>query len=132
MTEQEFKAKATELIKLMVDTIANKEYTKLISIIPPKPSWSSFIDAELTPENDCLGFGRWLNEQLAIWEEDEDKKFVVDHFNESCLGEIELKNDNTSFVTYNPTSFGEELDFWFEIDFEVKGEQITAIFDVNI
>lgn len=132
MTEQEFKAKATELIKLMVDTIANKEYTKLISIIPPKPSWSSFIDAEPTLENDCLGFGRWLNEQLAIWEEDEDKKFVVDHFNESCLGEIELENDNTSFVTYSPTSFGEELDFWFEIDFEVKGEQITAIFDVNI
>lgn len=132
MTEQEFKAKATELIKLMVDTIADKEYTKLISIIPPKPSWASFNGAESTPENDCLGFGEWLDGQLSMWEEDEDKKFVVDHFNESCLDEIELENDNTSFVTYNPTSFGEKLDFWFEIDFEIKGEQITAIFDVNI
>ncbi|MBD5481646.1 MAG: hypothetical protein HDR15_03810 [Lachnospiraceae bacterium] len=132
MTEQEFKAKATELIKLMVDTIANKDYTKLVFSIPPKPSWASFNDAEQTPENDCLGFGQWLDEQLAMWEEDEDKKFVVDHFNESCLDEIELEEDNTSFVTYNPTSFGERLDFWFEIDFEVKDEQITAIFDVNI
>lgn len=132
MTEQEFKAEATELIKLMVDTIAAKEYTKLISSIPPKPSWASFHDAEPTPENDCLGFGKWLDEQLAMWEEDEDKKFVVDRFNESCLEKIKLENDNTSFVTYRPTSFGEELEFWFEIDFEVKGEQITAIFDVNI
>lgn len=132
MTEQEFKTKATELIKLMVDTIADKEYTKLVSGIPPKPSWASYNDAEPTPENDCLGFGKWLDEQLAMWEEDEDKKFVVDHFNESCLGKIELENDNTSFVTYHPTSFGEKLDFWFEIDFEVIGEQITAIFDVNI
>ena len=132
MTEQEFMAKATELIKLMVNTIADKEYTKLVSSIPPKPSWSSFCDAEPTPENDCLGFGQWLDEQLAIWEEYEDKKFVVDHFDESCLDEIELEDDGTSFVTYNPTSFGERLDFWFEIDFTVKGDQITAIFDVNI
>lgn len=131
MTEQEFKAKATELIKLMVDTIADKEYTKLVSSIPPK-SWASFIDAEPTLENDCLGFGKWLNEQLAMWEEDENKKFVVDRFNEACLGKIELLNDNTSCVTYRPTSLGEELDFWFEIDFEVIDEQITAIFDVNI
>lgn len=132
MTEQEFKAKATKLIALMVDTIADKEYTKLVSIIPPKPSWASFHDAEPTPENNCLGFGEWLTGQLAMWEEDEDKKFVVDHFNESCLGKIELQNDNTSFVTYRPTSFEEELDFWFEIEFEVKGEQIIAIFDVNM
>ena len=83
MTEQKFKAKATELIKLMVNTIADKEYTKLVSSIPPKPSWASFNDAEPTSENDCLGFGKWLDEQLAMWEEDEDKKFVVDHFNES-------------------------------------------------
>lgn len=132
MTEQKFKAKAMELIKLMVDTIADKEYTKLVSIIPPKPSWASYNDAEPTPENDCLGFSEWLDGQLAMWEEDEDKKFVVDHFNESCLDEIELEDDNTSFVSYHPTSFGEELDFWFEIDFEVKDEQIIAMFDVNM
>lgn len=73
MTEQKFKAKAAELIKLMVDTIADKEYKKLVSSISPKPSWSSFIDAESTPENDCLGFGEWLDGQLAMWEENEEK-----------------------------------------------------------
>lgn len=131
MTEQEFKARATGLIKLMVDTIADKEYTKLASAIPVKPSWASYIDAEPTPENDSLGFGQWLDEQLAMWEEDYDKKFVVDHFNESCLSDIKLRNDNTSFVTYRPTSLGEKLDFWFEIDFKVENEQIIAVFDVN-
>lgn len=132
MTEQEFQSKATELIQLMVDTIADKEYAKLVSSIPPKTSWSSWNDAEPTPENACIGFGQWLDGQLAMWEEDEDKKFVVDHFNDSCLEDIELEEDNTSFVTYNPTSFGEELDFWFEIDFKLENEQITAVFDVNI
>lgn len=38
MTEQEFKAKAAELIKLMADTVADKEFTKLVTSIPPKPS----------------------------------------------------------------------------------------------
>lgn len=46
--------------------------------------------------------------------------------------QIWIENDNTSFASYRPTSFGEELDLWFEIDFEVKDEQITAIFDVNM
>ena len=68
-----------------------------------------------------------------MWEEDYDEKYVVDHFDESCLDEIELENDNTSFVTYRPTNAGEELDFWFEIEFKVEEDgRITAIFDVNI
>ena len=32
-----------------------------------------FINKEPTPENACLGFGKWLVEQLALWEEDEGK-----------------------------------------------------------
>lgn len=52
--------------------IADKEYTKLVSTIPPKLSWA--IDAEPTPENACLGFWKWLVEQLAMWEEDYDKE----------------------------------------------------------
>lgn len=133
MTEQEFRTKATELIRLMVDTIADREYIKLLSSIPPKSSWADWNDAEPTPENGCLGFGQWLDEQLAMWEEDYEEKYVVDHFDESCLDEIELENDNTSFVTYRPTNAGEELDFWFEIEFKVEEDgRITAIFDVNI
>lgn len=133
MTEQEFRTKALGLIRLMVDTIADREYIKLLSSIPPEYSWADWNDAEPTPENGCLGFGQWLDEQLAMWEEDYDEKYVVDHFDEACLGEIELENDNTSFVTYHPTNAGKELDFWFEIKFKVEEDgRITAIFDVNI
>ena len=138
MIESEFKTKAQELIKLMVDTIADKEYTKLVSSIPPKSSWASFIDTEQTSENACLGFGKWLIEQLAMWEEYEDKKFAVDHFQKSCMEDIDamdearLEIDNRDIVCYRPTSFGEELDFWFEIEFFTEDGQIKAVFDVNI
>ena len=68
MKELGFRAKAQELIQLMVDTIADKEYVKLVSRLQPRRSWASFIDVEPTSENACLGFGKWLVEQLAIWE----------------------------------------------------------------
>lgn len=138
MVEPGFKTKAQELIQLMVDTIADKEYAKLVSSIPPKLSWASYIDAEPTSENACLGFGKWLVEQLAMWEEDEDKKFIVDHFEKSCIEDIDdideamLETDDGDMVCYNPTSFGEQLDFWFEIEFFIENGQIKAVFDVNI
>lgn len=139
MAKVEFKSKAEELIKLMVDTIADKEYAKLVSSIPPKLSWASYIDAEQTLENACLGFGKWLVEQLAMWEEDEGKKFVVDHFEKSCMediGEEELEEEFEIYKScemyYKPTSFGEQLDFWFEIEFFIENGQIKAVFDVNI
>ena len=138
MVESGFKTKAQELIKLMVDTIADKEYAKLASSIPPKLSWAAFIDAEPTSENACLGFGKWLVEQLAMWEEYEDKEFVVDHFQKSCMEDIDdtdearLETDNSDVVCYRPMSFGEELDFWFEIEFFTEDGQIKAVFDVNI
>ena len=138
MVESGYKTKAQELIKLMVDTIADKEYAKLVSSIPPKLSWASFIDAEPTSENACLGFGKWLVEQLAMWEEDEDKKFVVDHFKKSCMDDMDDTNEarletySRDMVCYKPTSFGEQLDFWFEIEFFIENGQIKAVFDVNI
>lgn len=136
MAESAIQARAQELIKLMVDAIADKEYAKLVDSIPPKLSWASFIDAEPTPENACLGFGKWLDEQLAMWEEYEDKRFVVDRFEEDCLeddiDEVRLTAHNKAMVTYGPTSFGEQLDFWLEIEFFLKNGEITAVFDVNI
>ena len=133
MADLELKSKAQELIKLMVDTIADKEYAKLIFSIPPKLSWA--MDAEPTPEHAYLGFGKWLDEQLAMWEEDYDKEFVVDHFNRCCMegiDELNLETNNRVIVSYNPTSLGEPLDFWFEIEFFVENGQIAAVFDVNI
>ena len=138
MVESGFKTKAQELIKSMVDTIADKEYAKLVFSIPPKLSWASFVNEEPTSENACLGFGKWLVEQLAAWEEYEDKKFVVDHFQKNRMGDIDdtdearLETNNIDVVCYNPTSFGESLDFWFEIEFFIEDGQIRAVFDINI
>lgn len=128
MTEQEFKAKATEIIKQIVDNIADKEYEKLASFSQIDSSW---VEPGQTQEDAFLAFGEWLDEQLAMWEEDEERIFAIDHFDESCLEDIEFEEDG-SFVTYNPTNSGDELDLWFEIDLKVdKNEQILATFNVN-
>lgn len=135
MAESGFQTEAQELIRLMIDTIADKEYVKLVSSIPPKLSWASYIDAEPTAENACLGFGTWLDEQLAVWEEDEDKKFAVDPFQKSCMEDIHearLAMECRDMASYNPTSFGEPLDFWFEVEFFLENGQLKAEFDVNI
>lgn len=129
MTEQEFKTRATELVKSIVNNIADKKYDELAAVAEINSSW---IKEGQTKEQAFLEFGKWLDEQLAMWAEDEEKEFVVDRFDEACLDDIELEEDNTSFTTYNPTNSGEELDFWFEIDFKVEENgQITATFNVN-
>ena len=49
MTNQEFEAKAVELVQGMINTMAAKEYAKLAFSLPPKASWASYIDAEEAP-----------------------------------------------------------------------------------
>jgi hypothetical protein len=133
MTQQEFNAKATELIKEMVNAIADKDFPRLAASIPPKLAWAGQVGADKTVENACLGFGKWLEEQLALWEEYNGQKYTMDRFDPQCLDEIDALNEKgVSFNTYNPASFGEQLDFWFEMEFQVKNEQISAVFDVNI
>lgn len=129
MTEQEFIVKATKLVQQIVDAIAEKEYGKMASFAQMKDS--SWTGSEQTQEECFLAFGEWLDDFLAVWEGDEEGKYTLDHFNEACMEDIKLHN-NWSFVTYKPTYLGDELDFWFEIRFEIgKNEQIIATFDVN-
>lgn len=129
MTEQEFKTKATELVKVIINNIADKKYDELAAVAQIHSSW---VESGQTQEQAFLEFGKWLDEQLAMWAEDEEKEFVVDRFDEACLGDIELEEDNTSFTTYNPANSGEELDLWFEIAFKVEeNERMTATFNVN-
>lgn len=130
MTEQEFVTKATDLTKQIVDTLADKEYAKLASLAQIDSSW---VEEGQTQEEAFVSFGEWLDGQLAMWEEDEERSFVVDHFDESCLEEIVLEEDNTSFTTYNPTNAGEELDFWFELKYQIENdEHIIVTLNVNI
>ena len=60
MTEQEFIVKITELIKQIINIIADRKYIELASLVQIDLSWSSWLDLEETPENACLGFGKWL------------------------------------------------------------------------
>ncbi len=129
MTEREFKSKATELVKVIINNIADKKYAELAAAAQIHSSW---VEAGQTQEQAFSEFGKWLDEQLAMWAEDEEKEFVIDRFDEACLGDIELEEDNTSFTTYNPTNSGEELDLWFEIAFKVEENgEITAALNVN-
>lgn len=120
---------ADKLVKQIVDAIADKEYAKLIATAQIDVSW---VEPEQTQEEAILAFGEWLDEQLAMWEEDEEKTFAIEHFNESCLEIIELEECKL-LATYHPTSLGEKLDLWFEIIFEMEDSgQIFATFNVNI
>lgn len=128
MTKQELKPKAAELVKRIINTIADREYAKLASFAQAAPSW---VEEGQTQEDGFLKFGEWLDDQLAVWEEYEEKTFVVDHFDETCLKDIKPENDGF-FTTYWPTNSGEPLPFWFEIDFYVdKNDQISVSFNVN-
>lgn len=130
MTEQEFITKATELVKSIINNIADKKYAELASVSQINSSW---VKEGQTQEQAFVEFGKWLDEQLAMWAEDEEREFVIDRFDESCLEEIEPEDDNRAFVTYNPTNSGEELDLWFEIDIKVEeNERMTATFNVNL
>ena len=129
MNEQDFILKATDFVKRIVDAIADKKYAQLSSFVQIDSSW---VEPGQTQEAAILAFGEWLDEQLAIWAEDEEREFVVDPFREDCLEDIELEGDS-SFVTYNPTNSGEYLDLWFEIKFKIeKSGQIKATLNVNI
>ena len=46
MTEKEFIEKATELIKQIVNAIADKKYTALASLAKIDLNWSSWLDLE--------------------------------------------------------------------------------------
>lgn len=130
MTEQEFVAKATDLTKQIMNAVADKEYAKLAFLAQIDSSWA---EEGQTQEEAFVSFGEWLDGQLAMWEEDEEQSFVIDHFDESCLEEIVLEEDNTSFVTYNPTNAGEELDLWFELKYQIENdEHIIVTLNVNI
>lgn len=80
-------------------------------------------------------FGEWLNEQLAMWEEEEERPFKIDYFEESCIEDMEdfAENQTYAMATYLPTNAGERLDLWFEIAFSIENNgEITAELNVNV
>lgn len=134
MTVQEYKMEITELVRQFVNAVAEKEYGKLASIVRTE----SWCKPEETQEEGFLSFGNWLDQQLADWEEEEGRPFVVDHFEESCLdldeeGFLQIGDGKCACPTYNPTNSGEPLDFWFEFETIVKEDgTLSVVFDINI
>ncbi len=129
MTGNEFMLSIKGLAQQIVDAVAKKEYGKLADFALIDSSW---IKSGQTQEEAFEELGEWLDEQLAMWEEDEGRTYVIDLFDEQCLGNIELNGDK-AFVEYSPTNSGEQLDLWFELDFSIEtGGQIKVIFNVNI
>ncbi len=132
MIEQEFTLKATEIIKQMVNAIADKKYEKLASFMRMDPSW---LTEGRTMTEAFEEFGKIIDSQLEGWEEYEGRKFVIDHFDESCIEDLDfsyLERQNFTMATYQPTNEGENIDFWFEIAFTIENnEELIAELNIN-
>ena len=132
MTQQELNTKAIDIIKKMIDTIADKNYEELASFMQTDPSWVK--DGE-TQKEGFLELGEWIDEQLAMWEEEEEREFKIDHFDESCIDIEPCFDGKQSFctATCQPMNSGEALDFWFEIEFQIKdNDELKPILNINI
>ena len=129
MGKEELKQKVVKKVENIINALAAKDYTGLAKVTSLDDSW---LDEDKTLEDCCLEFGEWLDGQLDLWAEDEGKEFVIDNFAIDAidsLDELEVY-ENEVFVTYNPTSYGEVLDFWFEITINIEKEE--CIFNINI
>ena len=129
MTNQEFPNKVIEIVRNAVNTISEDDFLKLGSIIVIHNTWCS----PSGKQDDGLNkFKAWLKGQLKMWEEDEGVPFRIDKFSEEQL-DFNGISDGVSLYSYQPTSYGEDLDFWFE--FKVKkssNSKIEVEFNVNI
>ncbi len=114
---------AYEIIKNVVNCLAEKNYEILNSLITIDESWS---------DEGADNAAEWLEGQLEIWEEDYEKEIIIDSYDKKQVKSRPFSNGN-AFYEYNPTSNGETLDFWFEINFNEDEEgNLSAIFNVNI
>ncbi len=129
MTQDNFEVLAVERVKAIVDCISAKKYDELSAITLIEDSWCGDSGQQ---EEAVKNFAEWLDGQLELWAEDEGKEFVVDPFKRENL-ELDDLNEGFSCSTYSPASFGEELDFWFEIEFHLDDDDnLVSVLNVNI
>lgn len=108
MLEQEVKKR----IASFINALARKEVDQLAQLVSIAPV---YLDEGETVTQHLLDMSNWIEEQLALWAEDEGHPFVIDAYHEDQLDwDFHSLEDNA--ITYRPTSFGEELDFWFDIE----------------
>ncbi len=123
-----FEDKARAKVRALIDFISEGDFDSISSVTEIEESWCS---EGQTQEEGIADFGRWLTMQLEGWSEDYGTEFVVDPFNEECLT-IDPSEGETFFGEYSPTSHGEPLDFWFELEFEEKDGEPVLRFNVNV
>ena len=108
-------------------SVTEKNYEILGSLITIDKSWSDDC-----ADNAAECFAEWLEGQLEMWTEDYEKEFIIDSYDEKQVDSNAFGNGR-AFYVYNPTSNGEALDFWFEIQFnEDEKGNLSAVFYVNI
>lgn len=124
----QLEARAAERVKSIINLISQGEFGKLSSVTLIESSWCGGG----TQEDGIKAFEEWLKELFEAWEEDFDQKYVVDLYDENRLDLGEFVNGRY-FAVYNPTSYGEELDFWFEIKLYLNdNNELISEFNVNI
>lgn len=135
MKEAEFRKKVTEHVKQIINYIADGKFSELLKITNINPTW---YGEDGTPESGIKEFAEWLEYQLKIWEEDEGEEFVVDHFDEDQFAEENpdineyKEGDNKIFLTYVPSSHGDQMEFWFEIKITIdENDKVTSVFNIN-
>lgn len=127
MEENALVRTAKEITENVVNLLANKKYSDLSKIIELDSQW---LAEDKTQEEASLLLGEWLNGQLAMWSEDAEEEIVIDPFDEKAI-DVETEPDRV-FITYNPTSNGDDLDFWFNLDFVNKKGQLKGTLNIDI
>lgn len=129
MTEQQFKIEATENVKQIINYISKNEYENLLNITSIHESWCDEGEGQA---DGLANFVEWLEGQLELWKEDYEKEFVIDAFEEEQLDIMHFEGQR-GFANYEPQSFGEPLEFWFEIEFMMdENDKLTSQFHVNV
>lgn len=130
MTEHQFHEEAIENVRQIVNYIADHEYEKLQTVTIIDLSVHSFFKTQSEAIEEITA---WLEEQLKIWSEYENKEFVVDHFDEKYFYfKIRQFDDNHAFGYFISHSHDGELDFVFEFVFVMDDDHITSKFSINI
>ncbi|MBR2403387.1 MAG: hypothetical protein IKB01_11605 [Lachnospiraceae bacterium] len=115
------------IIENVVNCLAEKNYEILGSLIEIDESWS-----DEGADNAAECFAEWLEGQLEMWIEDYEKEIIIDFYDEKQVDPYAFSNGK-AYYEYRPTSNGEPLDFWFEIEFSEDEEgNLSAVFNVNI
>lgn len=130
MTEQELYKKAAENVRQIVNCIAEHKYANLQTVTEINLEVHSHFRTQSEAINQLT---TWLDNQLKIWSEYENKNYIVDYFKEDYFDfKVDQFDRKKAFGSYVPHSYGEELCLLFEFDFKVKGEVYTSQFSINV